>query len=161
MDQAGTPRIKHFLTKYGYIFLILSVGVTLMLLPVSEKSSPVDTVIIKEQSPQKELSLQQELTELLSQLDGAGKVKILLSKATGEKTIYQTNDATSGSNTVILTDSGRNQNGLIRQIDPPTYIGAVILCQGGDYPSVKLAITQAVSSATGLSYDKITVLKMK
>ena len=43
----------------------------------------------------------------------------------------------------------------------PTYLGAVIVCQGGDSPTVKLAIVEAVSNATGLSADKITVLKMK
>ena len=94
---------------------------------------------------------------------------MLLTQATGERIQYQTNDdlssaehtQTSRTDTVILTDSSRNQIGLVAQIDPPTYLGAVVLCQGAENSAVKLAITQAVSNATGLGYHKITVLKMK
>ena len=43
----------------------------------------------------------------------------------------------------------------------PVYQGAIILCQGADSPSVRLAITQAVSKVTGLPTDRIAVLKMK
>ena len=60
-----------------------------------------------------------------------------------------------------VRDSNRNQTGLVCQIDPPTYLGAVVLCQGAENSTVRLAITQAVSNATGLGYHKITILKMK
>ena len=65
------------------------------------------------------------------------------------------------TSTVILSDSTRGQEGLVCQVNPPTYLGAVVLCQGADLPSVRLSITEAVSNATGLGYHKITVLKMK
>ena len=55
----------------------------------------------------------------------------------------------------------RKQTGLVQQVNPPTYLGAVIVCQGADSASVRLAIVEAVGSVTGLSTDKITVLKMK
>jgi len=41
------------------------------------------------------------------------------------------------------------------------YRGAVVVCQGGDNASVRLAVVEAVSNATGLTSDRITVLKMK
>ena len=63
--------------------------------------------------------------------------------------------------TVLYTDDSRKEQGLVRQIIPPVYQGAVILCQGADSAQVRLSILQAVASATGLSTDKITVLKMK
>ena len=65
------------------------------------------------------------------------------------------------NNTVTLTDSNRNQSGLIRQIIPEKYQGAVILCQGADDPIIRLAIVDAVSKATGLGANKISVLKLK
>jgi len=40
-------------------------------------------------------------------------------------------------------------------------VGAVVVCQGADLAQVRLAVTNAVSSYTGLGCDKITVLKMK
>ena len=61
----------------------------------------------------------------------------------------------------MLTDSHRDQVGLVRQTIPPIYQGAIILCQGADSAAVRLAIIQAVAGATGLTSDRITVLKMK
>ena len=88
-----------------------------------------------------------------------------LTQREGERTVYQTDEdsASSGvrSDTVLLNGSDRSQTGLVRQVNPPTYLGAVIVCQGADSASVRLAIVSAVGSVTGLSTDKITVLKMK
>lgn len=160
MDQTGN-KIGQFLKKYSTTLLILFLGILLMLLPITEKKETKATVSMSTEVAKKEMALQEELSVLLSQVEGAGNVQVLLTQATGAKTIYQEKNNSSGSDTIILTDSSRNQSGLIRQIDPPTYLGAIILCQGAYDPSIKLAITQAISSATGLGYDKITVLKMK
>ena len=54
-----------------------------------------------------------------------------------------------------------NETGLIKQVNPPKYLGALIVCQGADDPSVRLAVSQAVASVTGISTDRISVLKMK
>ena len=43
----------------------------------------------------------------------------------------------------------------------PEYRGALVVAQGADNAAIKLAITQAVAGLTGLSSDKITVVKMK
>jgi stage III sporulation protein AG len=40
-------------------------------------------------------------------------------------------------------------------------MGAVVIAQGADDPSIKLAIVDAVTKATGLGANKISVLKMK
>jgi stage III sporulation protein AG len=40
-------------------------------------------------------------------------------------------------------------------------MGAIVLCQGADVPSVRLAIVDAVSKVTGLVANQISVLKMK
>ena len=96
-------------------------------------------------------------------------MRVLLTEAEGEQTLYQMDEdlQTNGGSesirqdTVLLTNSEREEVGLVRQIIPPVYQGAVILCQGADSASVRLAIIQAVASATGLTSDKITVLKMK
>ena len=60
-----------------------------------------------------------------------------------------------------MTDGQRGQTGLVRQVLPATYRGAVVVCQGADDPRIRLAIVEAVSMATGLGADRISVLKMK
>ena len=60
-----------------------------------------------------------------------------------------------------MTDNQRAESGLVCQRFPPIYKGAIIVAEGGDLASVKLAIVDAVSDATGLGADKISVLKME
>lgn len=163
MDWVNTrKKILNFAKRYWYVLLVLVIGLGLMALP-TEKQDRETTVSQPETQPQ---ILQQELEQILSQIRGAGKVKVLLTELTGSQTVYQTDQDRRGEDssnikTVIITDKDRNQNGLVHRVDPPVYLGAVIVCQGGDSAAVKLAIVEAVASVTGLSTDRITVLKMK
>ena len=169
MDQTTAPFLRQFLTKYKHVLLILLVGILLMLLPTGEKPPQQVAQMQQVETTQQMQTLQEQLSMLLSQMEGAGKVQVLLTLASGEKTLYQTNeDSTTSSqsetkqiDTVILTDSNRNEVGLIRQVDDPNYLGAGVLCQGAENSAVRLAITEAVSNATGLGYHKISILKMK
>ena len=146
--------------------MIFLVGIVLMLFPTDSKKTAQQSVPVQEQPKSETLLLEEQLSALLSQLAGAGKVQVLLTEATGQQTVYQENRDTSQSetiktSTVIVSGSTRGQEGLVCQVNPPTYLGAVVLCQGADLPSVRLSITEAVANATGLGYHKISVLKMK
>lgn len=143
-------RLK-LLEKYKYALLILAVGIVLMLLPQKEEAVE-DTP-----EPQTQVTLEERLEAILSRVDGAGEVKVLLTEAAGSETLYQTDE----TDTVILTDSQRSEEGLVRRRDPPEYLGAIIVCKGADDARVKLAIVEAVSDVTGLGADKISVIKMK
>ena len=163
VETAFFPKL---LAKYKHVLLILLVGIGLMLLPSGGKSTSQNAAPTAEPEPvAKTQTLQEQLSDLLSRMEGAGRVEVLLTLATGEETLYQTDgDRTSETerfDTVLVSDSGHNETGLIRQVNPPTYLGAVVLCQGADSSALRLAITQAVANATGLGYHKITVLKMK
>lgn len=149
--------------KYGIGLAVLLLGLLLMALPREEEAAAVPAPVAQQQS------LEESLGKLLSRLEGAGKVEVLLTQAVGAETIYQTDeDTTEGETardqrveTVIVTGADRAQTGLVRQINPPRYLGAVVLCQGGADARVRLQIVEAVMSVTGLRSDRITVLKMK
>lgn len=146
--------------KYRYAVLILLVGIVLMILPEhADKGDTMEGATIQEETE----DLSQMLTEVLAQIKGAGKVRLLLTLETGERTIYQTDGSgqTLDQETVIITDAERAQKGLVQQIASPVYRGAVVVCQGADDPEVRLSIVEAVSDATGLTSDRISVLKMK
>ena len=155
---------EELLKKYRYGILILLVGVVLMCLPGKNTDEPVThqpmTAVLSEQQ-----NLERSLAAILSQIHGAGKVEVLLTEAKGTETMYQSTTTSSNDSlrhdAVIITGTDRSQSGLIQQIVPPTYLGAVIVCQGANSAAVRLSIVQAVSSVTGLGSDRITVLKMK
>lgn len=147
-----------WIKKYRTCLLVLLAGVVLMLLPAGKTEAEPPAAAPVQTQP----DLQEELEQLLARLDGAGKVQVLLTQAQGSKTLYQTDENGNGStDTVIVTDSDRSQTGLVQQVDPPVYLGAVVLCQGAGKATVRLAIVDAVAKATGLPSSKITVLKMK
>lgn len=154
-----------FAKKYRYVLLVVLLGLVLLALP--EEKEPVKQP--ESIQTEEKRNLQEDLAAILSQVAGAGKVEVLLTQATGEETIYQTDeDVSTGestsdvrSDTVLVTGTDRSETGLVRQVNPPTYQGAIVLCQGADSAQVKLSIVEAVMSVTGLRSDCITVLKMK
>ncbi len=156
--------MKTFFTKYRYAALILLIGIGLMLLPEKkETKTELSQAVTQPATVETEA---EQLAEILAQIQGAGKVQVMLSVRTGEETLYQTDIQTdspesSRVDTVIISGSDREETGLVRQVKPPVYLGAVVVCQGGENASVKLAITEAVSKITGLGADSIVVLKMK
>lgn len=157
--ESGRGRIIAYIKKFQYFLIVLAAGVLIMLFPENE---PVQTEVISTEASVK-LDLEEKLEDLLSQISGVGKTEVLLTESHGSEIIYQTDNghSTSGNETVILTDSSRNQYGLIKKTLPPAYKGAVVVCKGADSARVRLNVVDAVMRATGLSSDCITVLKMK
>ena len=161
-----SKNILALFNKYRYPLVILLVGLVLLTLP-GRKEEP-EQITGQSNSIQRP-DTTQTLTQILEQIKGVGKVKVMLTVAEGERTIYQFDeDRTTGENstsvrqeTIIVSDTDRNQQALISQIMAPKYLGAVIVCQGADDPSVKWAVVDAVSKATGIGADRISVLKMK
>lgn len=150
-------RSLEWFKKYRICLLVLLAGVVLMCIPEGEPQTQAATPQSQEQP-----ELQERLGELLSHMEGAGKVRVLLTQSQGVSTQYQTDTGGNGAvDTVIVTGADRAQTGLVCQVDPPVYLGAVVLCQGAGKASVRLAIVDAVAKATGLPTSKITVLKMK
>ena len=153
-------KAREGLKKYRYVLIVLLAGIVLMLLPAQEEAPAAQPV-----PTQPETTLQESLTEILSMVSGAGEVRVLLTEAAGEETVYQLDEDSDDSGlrreTVLVSDTNREKTGLVRQVKGPAYLGAVIVWQGADSAAVRLAIVEAVKSATGLSSDRISVLKMK
>ena len=158
-------KVTNLIKQYKLAALILAIGLVLMLLPTGSREE--DPIISPAVQPA--VSAEARLESILSQIQGVGKVQVLLTVSEGERTVYiydedQSDTLDTGSlrrEAVVVTGTDRGQTGLISQVIPPVYLGAVVVCQGGDLPAVKLAVVEAVCDATGLTADKITVLKMK
>lgn len=163
-----TGKLRELIQKYKYAIAVLMIGLFLLLIPSNQSEPQKDDLTATAPTGQETFS-QDSLVQILQSVEGAGKVKVLLSIGAGEETVYQTDTEGSSSadgnnqtvKTVIITDSQRSEAGLIRQVNPVAYKGAIVVCQGADSPTVRLAVTQAVSKITGLGTDAICVLKMQ
>lgn len=147
-----------------YPVLVLAVGVFLLLLPGKGEDT---TTQIPEQT---DFSLQEftaSVEQLLSRIDGAGKLTLQLSLETDGTWSYlydlqNSQDETSETiqKETVLVDRDGDQEPITLERVYPEFRGAVVVCQGADSSRVTLAIKEALSSLTGLGMDKIKVLKM-
>ena len=124
---------------------------------------------------------EEKLANILSNIEGVGKVKVLLtySQPSTYLPIYNENlkasnttetDSAGGSRTVTESDSQKeviykedesgNREPVTQSIISPKIKGAIITAEGADNADVKTAIVQAVEAATGLATHKIQVFKM-
>lgn len=148
-------KLMELLRKYRYALLVLLLGLILMGIP---RQKAPETAPVTEPPAQ---DFSHSLEEILGSIQGVGRVHVMLTQATGSETVYQTDPGTGESlDTVILSRGSGQQEGLVRQVNPPEYLGALVVCQGGDSPTVRLQVAEAVSRVTGLGMDRISVMKM-
>lgn len=155
------------LKKYRYPALILALGVLLLLLPTAGAGDRQEQTAGVSQEFFDLTAFTQQAETLLSQVQGAGELRLLLTLETEGTRDYlmDRTERLSGDNQdiqtqAVLIGSGSGQAPVPVQRQYPEFRGAVILCQGAGSPEVTLALKEALSSLTGLGMDKITVCKM-
>ena len=153
--------------KYKYVLLVLLVGVLLLLFPSGEKEEGKTNAILTQESVSQfsREALEEKLKRTLSQVEGAGEVYVILTLKEGPKQVLaqegSATETTRETAPVLASRGGGIQEPVTVQEMGPSYLGALGVAQGAGDPSVKLALTQAVSALTGLGADKISVCKGK
>ena len=172
--KAFAERARSLLNRLKYPGMILLVGMALLLIP-GRRDGTAQQVQEKDGAAVQEANEDWEdrLEVILSEVRGAGMVRVMLTQDQGSQTVYQqdreldTDQDDAGktrrerTETVILSRGGSSQEALVTQVVGPRFRGALVVCSGGDDPGVRLAVVQAVCSVTGLGADQVTVLKMK
>lgn len=176
MDHDGGRQLKakgalSALKQYKYVVLTAALGIFLLLLPSGggQTASAGGAPSAAERFDRE--ALQGEMEAILSELDGVGKLSLMLTVDGGgryelaqdEDTARRQRDGTEGeqsrkTETVVL-GSGTNAEVVVTRSSYPAFIGALVVCEGADRADVRLAVTQAVGALTGLSSDRITVVK--
>ena len=167
-----TEGVRKIWNRYKWILLVLLIGAGLLLWPDgngrtettgSGGAATTTTVSVRE--------MQSEMEEVLGQIQGVGTVRVLLTVDTdGERQLAQNTQLQYSGSTAapedysrtsepVLVDGGSQEAPVVVKTLYPTYRGALVVCQGGDRPEVKLAVTEAVAALTGLSSDRVTVAK--
>ncbi|MBR1739506.1 MAG: stage III sporulation protein AG [Ruminococcus sp.] len=124
-----------------------------------------ETLVYKKQ-------LEQELTELISHIDGAGECRIMITLEGTTEYIYAENvsrysdtDGTKLSEkydgSIVFSDSGGSRQALVRKVIRPQITGVLIVCSGGGDTAVRERVMRAASAALGLSTARICVEKLR
>jgi len=109
---------------------------------------------------------EQRLEKILSEIGGAGKVRVMLTLKSGAEQILAENsrERSDGDRTgesefsavTVSTGSGTTDTVTVKYLYPE-YLGAVIVAEGAGNSAVRLKIKEAVSAATGLGASRIVV----
>lgn len=142
-----------------------------------EKDTGTDTVSLRSYTKQMEHTLE----EILSTMEGAGRVKVMITLKASEETVIEKDtvrqrsgttevDAEGGSrNTSEISDSeetvytstqGGTDAPFVKQIISPQIEGVVVSAQGGNDKTVIKNITEAIQALFGVEVHKIKVIKM-
>lgn len=172
--ESGLGQKLQILGKFKYPLAILLLGVVLVAWPTNTQSeqkseTAESTVTASSAAAGSDLEqLEQRLAALLSDMEGAGRVKVLLQYAAGPRTVYQTDstqevvDGEGETETAVTVETVLSgSEPVVVQTMEPTFLGAVVAAEGADRASVQLDLVNAVSSLTGLGADRITVIKLK
>ena len=155
------------LERYKYVLLVIAAGALLLLWPAGEGGQKQEPAAQAEPQEAFDLdALEEKLSQTLSQVEGAGRVTVTLTVKNGMERVLASDRTTSvterGSSVeeeTVLAGSGGAREPVLLTRRYPTFQGALVVCQGGDDAEIRLVLTQAVSSLTGLGADRITVCK--
>lgn len=164
--------IRDGIYKYKYILLMCAAGILLVMLSGIEDSradtSNTDWQDVKFDAGE----IEKAAESIFSKIEGVGKVDVRITVKSGYESVYAYDisrdctqsesgfSASADKEMVTVNSSGQNMPITIK-IKHPEYMGAVIVCEGGDDSKIKLELTQAMKSLTGISADNIVVAKMK
>ena len=146
---------------------------------VSPVSSQQRTEITAEEY---EKQLENKLSDMISRIDGAGNVHVLVTLDQTEKDVYATEEKKSDEGTSEAGESGagkqetnnsdettylviKNENGSERALRlteiQPVVRGVVVVCDGGGDVGVQQEITDAVTTALHITSVRVCVIKAK
>ena len=143
--------------------IILGVAAMLLILFSELFSTPAKTAANAGSSAAvSETAYREQLeTELIEQLDGAGKTVVMVTLESGEETIYAV-DTQSGQmqnqETHVLLEDG---SALEETTYLPAVCGVAVVCDGGGDVRVAARITELVRALLDLSANRICVEQRK
>lgn len=176
--------------KKNQWLVVLLVGILILVIAI-----PIDTDNSKSTEEEKENNtaaqnadsednldvLEKRLTDTLSNVNGVGKVKVMITrKSSGEKIVEKdipvtdrsteeedseggnrtTMERVSGEETVYERDEGGRQTPYVVEEIEPKVEGVIVIAEGGDNSSVIQNITEAIMALFGVEAHKIKVMKM-
>lgn len=148
--------------KYRFAALVVALGVALMLWPTGQRGAAAAT---PNPAPQVR-DLQGDLQAALGKIRDVGAVWVLLTEESGpaqtlarDRKISFRGDEYSESSETVLLDSQSGETVVVTRTESATYRGALVVCEGGDLPAVRLAVTEAVTALTGLPANRVAVVK--
>ncbi len=152
------------------------VGITLIFIssyiqPDNQRTTDTDSDSANTDISQEyRIDLENELSEIISRISGAGNVSVMITMESSTEDIFAV-DKTIGSEDssdndrysetdeyVIVRQKDGTEKTVLRKQRMPEIRGVLVVCSGGDSSFIREKITSAVAGVLGVSKSKVTVV---
>lgn len=166
------------------IFFVLGiVGIVLIGIsqfwPSSGGDAPAaaeDTTAATEACRQK---VEQQIGEIVSSVEGVGEARVMVTLESGVEYIYEkeqnvtstlNQDETNGGTKIqqnedtkesfiLVEDANGRKTALVRKTLEPKIQGVVVVCEGGSRATVVKTVSDLITTAYDIGYDRVCVIK--
>ncbi len=179
----GNKRIIENLVLFLILFIIVIVVMNVLGNETSQKvsSDALSNAIVTSNSTPKEKSLEEKLETILSLIEGAGKVDVLITYANGVEQVpmYNTKQNTtttqeednaggtrkteeiSQEQNIIFSENGNVKTPVMKQTINPEIIGVIVVADGAGNMNVKENLIHAVEASLNIPTHRIQVFARK
>ena len=135
----------------------------------SKKEENNETVSASIDRNEYESEIEDRLEKILSEIDGIGACKVMVTLESSSQNVYSSDKETSAdegekdssfkesSKYVVLDDGG--QKALLEKEIEPRVRGVIVVCGGADNVVVKQSVIDCVSAGLGISSANISVVR--
>ena len=176
MKKETKEKLKSVFKENKKLIMIVALGlIGILLISFSEFGSDKNESVENISEPTVQTTdeeylnnLEERLTELISSIENAGEVKVMITLKSSDEAVYAVNEniksddkSNSYSNNYVLIDNKNEKEAIKLKVMEPQVQGVAIVCSGGDNPTVVAQITDAVTAVLGIGSNKVSVSKMK
>lgn len=154
--------------KMLILTIILAVIGVILLLWNGDTNTGIKTSNPNERLEMYRSDVEKKIADLCSSVSGVSSVKVSVYFTTGFETVYayneQSKDTSNGTNTekkYVTVGSGSNESMVCVVEKMPCIGGIAIVCRGGGDSTVARELISLISSAYGISKNKIYVTEGK
>ena len=115
--------------------------------------------------------LEKKVAEIVSSIDGAGKVKVMITLSESIEYVYAQNqndtkkvnensENSDNKSDFVIIENDDNDAGLLIKTYEPKIRGVAIVCSGGDNVNVQQQIYSTVSAVLNVSTARISISKL-
>lgn len=176
MNNIFTKLKRLNLSKKQTAFVIIGIIVFIIMVAGELLGSSTEVVSSTGESINSEeyiKNTEKELENIIGDIQGAGKVKVMITLESCYENVYATGsnvktdeeaDASKAEyqeEYIVLKNGSNNEECLVIKVFEPTIKGVAVVAQGADNPTVKNAILQTVCALFDISSAKVSVEKMQ
>lgn len=113
-----------------------------------------------------QISLEEKLANILSQVNGISDVSVLLtySSDTKQNIVYNTKEETTDGKTVeeksvAYNEEGSDKTAIVESVEMPKVEGAIIVAKGANTVDMRSKLATTISNVTGIPVYKVQVFE--